>query len=98
MLNNTPNTMSGRARPVYHSSEKQAEVPEAGEPDRLLNAAELQIALAMSRAKVYRMMQNGTLPTVRIGGSVRVPRRALSRWIEDNTKPGQKTVIFQNTY
>jgi excisionase family DNA binding protein len=62
----------------------------SSEPDRLLKVDELRIALGMSRAKVYRMMQDGTLPTVRIGGSVRVPSRALYKWIEDNTKPGRK--------
>jgi hypothetical protein len=27
-------------------------------------------------------MRDGTLPTVRIGGSIRVPRRALLQWID----------------
>jgi excisionase family DNA binding protein len=68
------------------------------EPDRLLKAAELQVALAMSRAKVYRMMQDGTLPTVRVGGSVRVPRRALVKWIEENTQPGLRLAVAPHTY
>jgi excisionase family DNA binding protein len=68
------------------------------EPDRLLKAAELQVALAMSRAKVYRMMQDGTLPTVRVGGSVRVPRRALVKWIEENTQPGLRLAVARITY
>jgi hypothetical protein len=33
------------------------------------------------------MMEDGTLPAVRVGGSVRVPRRALIKCIEDNTHP-----------
>jgi excisionase family DNA binding protein len=68
------------------------------EPDRLLKAAELQVALAMSRAKVYRMMQDGTLPTVRVGGSVRVPRRALVKWLEENTQPGLRLAVARITY
>jgi len=58
--------------------------------DRLLRAADVQAQLGMSRAKVYRLMQHNILPTVRIGGSVRVPRRALFRWIAENTQPGRK--------
>jgi excisionase family DNA binding protein len=57
--------------------------------DRLLRAVDVQAQLGMSRAKVYRLMQNNILPTVRIGGSVRVPRKALFKWIEANTLPGR---------
>lgn len=58
--------------------------------DRLLRAADVQAQLGMSRAKVYRLMQHNILPTVRIGGSVRVPRKALFKWIQENTLPGQR--------
>jgi len=58
--------------------------------DRLLRAADVQAQLGMSRAKVYRLMQRNILPTVRIGGSVRVPRKALFRWIAENTQPGHR--------
>jgi excisionase family DNA binding protein len=58
--------------------------------DRLLRAADVQSQLGMSRAKVYRLMQSNILPTVRIGGSVRVPRKALFKWIQENTLPGQR--------
>jgi excisionase family DNA binding protein len=58
--------------------------------DRLLRAADVQAQLGMSRAKVYRLMQSNILPTVGIGGSVRVPRKALFQWIKENTLPGQR--------
>jgi excisionase family DNA binding protein len=63
------------------------------EEDRLLRAVEVQAQLGLSRAKVYRLMQQSVLPTVRIGGSVRVPRKALARWIEENIRPGQKIAV-----
>jgi len=59
--------------------------------DRLLRAAEVQDQLGMSRANVYRLMRHNILPSVRIGGSVRVPKKALFRWIAENTKPGRTT-------
>jgi excisionase family DNA binding protein len=75
------------------SSGQDAPSPE----DRLLRAADVQAQLGMSRAKVYRLMQHNILPTVRIGGSVRVPRKALFRWIEENTRPGLRSSA-ENTY
>jgi hypothetical protein len=33
----------------------------------------------------YRMMSAGTLPTMRLGQIVRVPARALERWVEQKT-------------
>ncbi len=63
--------------------------PRTVDTERLLRASELQTALGMSRAKVYRLMQDGTLPTVRIGGSIRVPLRALAEWIVQRTRPGR---------
>jgi excisionase family DNA binding protein len=37
--------------------------------------------LAVSRATLYRMVQRGEIPTVRIGAAVRVPVSALERWL-----------------
>ena len=51
--------------------------------DRLLlrpqEAAEM---LGVSRAKLYELLADGTLPKVRLGGSVRVPALALRRWVD----------------
>ena len=41
--------------------------------------------LAVSRATLYRMVQRGELPTVRIGTAVRVPVQAIERWVADQT-------------
>jgi excisionase family DNA binding protein len=58
--------------------------------DRLLRAFDVQDQLGLSRARVYRLMHLNILPVVRIGGSVNVPRKALFKWIEENTLPGRK--------
>jgi excisionase family DNA binding protein len=65
--------------------------------DRLLRAVDVQAQLNMSRPKVYRLMQHKILPTVRIGGSVRVPRKALFKWIEENTSPGRRASAVSPT-
>jgi excisionase family DNA binding protein len=56
----------------------------------LLRGREVATLLGISRAQAFRWMQNGTLPTLRIRGSrtVRVPRAALLRFIEDKTRQG----------
>jgi excisionase family DNA binding protein len=49
-------------------------------------AAEL---LSISRSLAYRWAKDGTLPTIRVGNAVRVPRRALEAWIEERTTQGR---------
>jgi len=58
----------------------------------LLRGPEVAQALNISRALAYRYMATGVLPTVRVAGgrSIRVPRQALLKWIEENTnEPGE---------
>ena len=52
----------------------------------LLKGAEVATMLAISRAQAYKWMATGVLPVLRIGGSIRVPREALLRWIEHRTQ------------
>jgi len=54
----------------------------------LLKGAEVAEELGVSRALAYRMMGDGTLPTVRRSGGrmVRVPREALTEWVRSNTR------------
>lgn len=52
----------------------------------LLRGSEVAVALGISRALAYRWMAGGVLPVVRRGRSVRVPREALHRWIQENTE------------
>ncbi len=52
---------------------------------RLLRIAEVAELLAISRSKVYAMAQQGSIPVVRVGSSVRVPEDRLQRWLEQRT-------------
>ena len=38
---------------------------------------EVALLLSLSRRTIYRMIESGRLPAVKLGGSVRVPRLAL---------------------
>ena len=54
----------------------------------LLRGVEVAEALGISRALAYRWMASGVLPTVRVPGSrsIRVPREALVKWVENQTR------------
>lgn len=39
--------------------------------------------LAIGRSKAYRLVGDGTLPAIRVGESIRIPRDALLQWISE---------------
>lgn len=49
---------------------------------RVNQAAEL---LGISRSHCYELIQSGKLPTIRLGGSVRIPRAWLMQFVEEET-------------
>jgi excisionase family DNA binding protein len=51
----------------------------------LLKMTEAADELRISRSKVYRMVVDGTIPYVRITGSIRIPRAALEEYIAAHT-------------
>jgi excisionase family DNA binding protein len=51
----------------------------------LLRPEETAEMLGISRSKTYSLLAAGELPSVRVGRSVRVNRKALMAWIDRNT-------------
>lgn len=51
----------------------------------LLRVEDVAHRLSLSRARIYQLIAEGVLPSVRVGRSVRVPEHLLRRWIEENT-------------
>ena len=47
----------------------------------LLRPAEAAEATGIGRSKIYALIASGDLPSIRIGGSVRVPVDELKDWI-----------------
>jgi excisionase family DNA binding protein len=74
---------------IHATCEKRPEVNtqplgDIVEADRLLlKTAEVAAMMAVGRSKVYEMLQTGELPSVRMGRCIRVPRRALEKWIAE---------------
>jgi excisionase family DNA binding protein len=51
--------------------------------DRLLfRVGEAADVLGVARATVYKLLADGSLPSVRVGKSLRVPVVALKQWID----------------
>ena len=51
--------------------------------ERLLKPAEVADILQVSRAMAYKLLNQGEIPSVRIGKSVRVKRAYLERYINE---------------
>lgn len=50
-----------------------------------LNGRDVAAALNISKAGAYKLMSTEGFPTIRIGKSVRVPKDAFLKWINENT-------------
>lgn len=55
----------------------------------LLRVEEAAEAIACSRSKTYQLLANRSLPSVRVGRSIRVPVAALENWINERAAAGQ---------
>lgn len=51
---------------------------------RYLTVAEVAEVMRLSRMTVYRFVQRGDLPAVRVGRSYRVPEDALERYLAEH--------------
>jgi excisionase family DNA binding protein len=58
-------------------------------PRLLLTVADVSAATGYSKAFIYELIASGTLPSLRLGRSVRVPSDGLTRWIEDQIEEGE---------
>ena len=57
--------------------------PENGLGRLMYRVDEVRRATALSRADIYRRINSGEIPHVRIGRSIRVPARGLQQWLRD---------------
>jgi excisionase family DNA binding protein len=51
---------------------------------RFLTVAEVAGLMRVSKMTVYRLVNAGTLPAVRVGRSVRVPEQAVNDYLRDS--------------
>jgi excisionase family DNA binding protein len=70
--------------------------------ERLLyRPAEVEVGelIGVSRARAYELIGAGTIPSIRIGNSIRVPRSALIGWIERelDAQSGSQAAVSSST-
>ncbi len=58
----------------------------------LLRIPEAAKLLGVSRSKAYAMAAAGEIPTIHLGGAVRVPLEALRQFIADETRQPSRGV------
>src|SRR5438067_1956028 len=66
---------------ILPPSEPPMQILESPVPPLLLTIPQVALALNLSRAKIYRLIQNRELPVVRIGRAVRVSWTSLQHWV-----------------
>lgn len=78
--------LSDRKQPEENEPTAEVRRTRAMEP-LLSRAGDVASALGLGRSTVFALIAAGELSVVRIGRSVRVPRVALERWIDERTGP-----------
>lgn len=52
-----------------------------------LKVPEVAEVLRIARSRAYELVGSGEIPSIRIGRSVRVSRKELDRWLEEQHRP-----------
>lgn len=55
-----------------------------------LKVPEIAGVLRIARSRAYELVGSGEIPSVRIGRSVRVSRKELERWLEEQRQPSAR--------
>jgi len=77
------NDVSEPTKPENIMKTKQLATTEPDDTaDGFMTTLEAAKRLAVSRSKVYLMLNQGLLPQARFGSSVRIPRRAVEQYIQ----------------
>jgi excisionase family DNA binding protein len=51
---------------------------------KLLTVAEVAKIMRLSKMTIYRMVNSGTLPALKVGRSIRVPQSAVDNYLRDS--------------
>ncbi len=60
------------------------------EQHEYLKVPEVARIIRVARSRAYELVAEGEIPSVRIGRSVRVSRRDLDRWLEEQRQPSAR--------
>jgi excisionase family DNA binding protein len=62
------------------------------EEQQLLKPSDLAPMFGISVSRVYQMISAGELPSVRVGGAIRIPRGAWNKWLADQGDRAMKSL------
>jgi excisionase family DNA binding protein len=79
----------GQTHYYRRQRERHTEVPMV-EQHEYLKVPEVAEVLRIARSRAYEMVARGEIPSVRIGRSVRVSRKELDRWLEEQRQPSAR--------
>jgi excisionase family DNA binding protein len=51
----------------------------------LLTVRDVEAELQLGRTRTYELLRSGSIPVIRVGRALRVPRDALRRWVDEQT-------------
>lgn len=57
-----------------------------------LTVAELGVRLRVSRTTAYQLVRQRQVPSIRLGGTIRIPTAALDRWLVDQERAALSVV------
>lgn len=57
----------------------------------MLRPSDIASGLGVTTGRVYQLLKAGVIPSVRMGGSVRIPRAAWEAWLAAQSEKAQGT-------
>ncbi len=79
-------TSTTPAHVIESAAPAPAEVPPATtRAPMLLTVRDLEAELQLGRTRTYELLRSGSIPVIRVGRALRVPRDALRRWVDEQT-------------
>ncbi|MGI8815186.1 MAG: helix-turn-helix domain-containing protein [Pseudonocardia sp.] len=81
-IGDTPDMSDNETAPVPHQGGDHI-----AESMDLLTVSEVAAMLRLSKMTIYRLMDKGKLPALRVGRSFRIPRDSVRALLEDSANP-----------
>lgn len=54
----------------------------------MLTVKDIKILFCIGQAQAYELVHADGFPAMKVGGSIKVPKHLLMRWLEDGVKKG----------
>ena len=65
--------------------------PPGAAPVELLTVAEVATLMRLSKMTIYRLIDSGQLPAIRVGRSLRIPKTSVESFLRDAGQPAHRS-------